>query len=207
MDAHFLAELNERLFVHFVQDKWRAPLGARLLPVRAYDGDRGGQIVCADRADVARAFDSVPSQAAPDLAAMRAAFEAGVDELCDLRAHEGLATSLEGPSAPTLPEGPTVLLSAAQAPIGTLLALIGAGVQQGHMIWKPAPRAAGSAHYLMTQIADHAAGRLAFVQGDHQTGQALGQAALGRDGGVIWLSATPPPQGLRALWVNPDPSA
>lgn len=198
-DALFIAELNERLITHFTGGHWRVPLSQRHLPVPRASGGRLGRIVCADGRDVARALRDLAGAGMP---APRERMQAALAELADpmarLRREEALPDS--GAQAagivPPLPpgEGPLVLLSAAgtaPAMIGSaLIAAAGRGV-----IWKPAPRAAASAHLLMRQLGPLAAGRLALLQGDHDSGAALVTALRGA-GGLIWASPTPPPPTL-----------
>lgn len=204
--AQFLAELNERLFVHYTQNQWRAPLGARLLPVLAYDQGRPAHIVCAQEADITRAIQGVQTDAAPDLTELRAAVPAFMPELTALRAIERLAESPAAQTPVTLPDGaePLVLLSAADAPIKTLIEVLIAGTTRG-LVWKPAPAAAGSAHFTMSRLAPLAAGRLAMIQGDHETGALL--AGQGAGTGMIWGSHHPIPSSLPTPVLSLSPTA
>ena len=190
MDASFLAELNERLFVQFAQGLWRAPLGQRLLPVLPFDGGRMGRIVCAEQRDIERALIGLGAGHA-DLSAMHAAWQDLQHTARALRTVEGFADSTHSTHALTLPgQGPLVLLSAAQTPIAVLAGLLLAGATRG-VLWKPAPAAAASAHLLMRAMGPLAGGNLALLQGDHQTG-----AGLTGKGALIWASPLPVPEGL-----------
>lgn len=189
-EAQFLAELNERLFVHYAQGQWRSPLGQRLLPVLPYDGDRVGQIVCAEGADVTRAVQSVGAGAVPQRQPLHAAWLRAQPVAKRLRWIEGFEEASDTPAEVAIPgQGPLILLSAAETPLSVLVAALLAGLERG-VVWKPAPRAAASAHLVMRTLGPLAGGRLAMIQGDHQTGRLLhGQGAL------IWASAAPPPTG------------
>lgn len=194
MDALFIAELNERLFTHFSRGAWRAPHSQRLMTVGLHPDKPLGRIACADAHDLERAFaglhgNTVP--AAPE--ALAAALQDEAAAIAMLRAREGFADTL-GPLQPiTLPaSGPLVLLSAAAMPVVHLAPLLVAGAQTG-MLWKPAPGAAASAHLLMRILGPIAGGRLAMVQGDHETGAALAQMAP-----LVWASAGSPPNLLPA---------
>ncbi len=199
VDALFLAELNERLITHFTAGHWRVPLSQRHLPVPRASGGRLGRIICADDRDVARALRdlSAAGEAAPT-ETLQAALASLADPMARLRREEGLPDP-GFPAARKLPPlppgaGPMMLMSAAEtepALIGqALIAAAGRGV-----IWKPAPRAAASAHLLMRQLGPLAAGRLVLLQGDHDSGAALVTALRGT-GGLIWASPTPPPPTL-----------
>jgi len=193
MDPLFLAELNERLFVHFSQGLWRAPLGQRLLPVRPEGVARWGQIVCGDTRDAQRALSGVAVGGVPDGAGLTAAWARASAGAARLRAIEGFTDQARGePPLGPVP-GPLIVLSAADAPLPDLVALLIARAAQG-VVWKPAPRAAASAHYVMRALAPAAAGRLALVQGDHRSG-----ADLARHGTVIWASEAPVPADLTPL--------
>ncbi|WP_417588253.1 hypothetical protein [Pararhodobacter oceanensis] len=211
MDPEFLAELNERLFVHYTQGAWRAPLGHRLLNLRPVGVARWGGIICGDARDVARALAGVAAGGTADTAAMAQAWAQASAGAADIRAVEGLrerinAAPLPSDAAPrptgseiapnTLtpsPDGPAILLSAADTPLDDVVALLIDQAARG-VLWKPAPRAAASAHYAMRALAPAAQGRLALLQGDHQTG-----AELARHGPVIWASTAPPPAGMALL--------
>lgn len=102
MDQRFIAELNERLFTHFVGGAWRAPLGDRQVPVAQADGQADGQaggqalgrIVCAGPADVARARGVMRADAGAqpvDAAALWAALQAEAPLLEAIRRREGFA--------------------------------------------------------------------------------------------------------------------
>jgi len=196
MDALFLAELNERLFVHFIQGAWRVSSGARLLPVLRFDAGRVGRIACAEAADVARARVGLGAGSPAPRAALTAAYEALRGPLAALRAMEGFDDPADTPLALTLPgTGPLVLLSAASTPVATLAGVLLAGVTRG-VLWKPAPLAAASAHLMMRDLGPLADGNLALVQGDHTTGaEVAGQGALvwaspeGRPGAALSLPA------------------
>ena len=201
MDWHalFIAELNERLITHFTGGHWRVPLSQRHLPVPRASGGRLGRIVCADERDVARALRDLSAAGVPASAArMQAALAALAEAMRRLRREEGLPDPAFPPEriVPPLPpgRGPLVLMSAAEtepAMIGqALIAAAGRGV-----IWKPAPRAAASAHLLMRELGPLAAGRLALLQGDHDSGAALAAAPNGATG-LIWASPAPAPIAL-----------
>ena len=196
MDAHFMAELNERLFTHFARGAWRAPYSQRLLPVGRDAGRPLGRIVCADARDLARALAGLSQAAAPPPApdTLLAALEREGTVLARLRSTEGFADDAPGPLRPfnLPPAGPFVLLSSAALPLAQLAPLLLAGAAQG-MIWKPAPAAAASGHLLMRILGPLARGRLAMVQGDHTTG-----AALAGMGSLVWASEAPPPADLPA---------
>jgi len=197
MDAHFMAELNERLFTHFTAGAWRAPLSLRLMTV-GRDRERPlGQIACADARDLTRALAGVMRAAgpAPSPEVLLAAIEELRPGLARLRAQEGFAGEAAGPlhhpPLPALP-GPLVLLSSAALPVTRLIPFLVGGAARG-LIWKPAPGAAASAHLLMRALGPLASGRLAMVQGDHATG-----AALAGMGALVWASASAPPEDLPA---------
>jgi len=48
-------DLSERLLTHYVGGAWRAPLGVQMRPVAGQGDQVLGQVVCATRADIARA--------------------------------------------------------------------------------------------------------------------------------------------------------
>lgn len=194
MDALFLAELNERLFVHFIQGAWRVPSGARLLPVLPFDRGRMGRIACADRLEVARACAGLGQGRVAPPAALAAAYEAQRAVLADLRALEGFDDPAAPPPVLDLPgEGPLVLLSAAQTPVALLAGVLIAGARRG-VLWKPAPRAAASAHLMMGDLGPLAGGNLALLQGDHATG-----ALLRGRGALIWASPDANPEAALSL--------
>ncbi|MCC5971788.1 MAG: hypothetical protein JJU15_17745 [Pararhodobacter sp.] len=203
MDALFIAELNERLFTHFTRGAWHAPYSQRLLPVGLDPDQPLGRIACADARDLERAFahlcraGAAPAPEALASEALAVALHAQAQAITLLRAREGFADA-PGPLDPVvLPSaGPMVLLSAASMPVAGLTPLLIAGAQHG-MLWKPAPGAAASAHLIMRLLGPLAGGRLAMVQGDHETG-----AALARMGPLVWASAAPLPPGLPApVWT------
>lgn len=197
MDPLFLAELNERLFVQFSQGRWRAALGQRLLPVRQFDGNRLGRIACADEADLERALQGLGQGAGVDAAALHAAWAGLHDTAGALRAVEGYDDPPAEARDIVLPgAGPLMLLSAADAPLSALVAVLIAGADRG-ILWKPAPGGAASAHLVMRALGPLAAGNLALVQGDHATG-----AALAERGPLIWASARPVPDALGAPLLN-----
>ncbi|MCC6001139.1 MAG: hypothetical protein JJU19_09810 [Pararhodobacter sp.] len=208
MDALFIAELNERLFTHFTGGHWRVPLSGRHLPVHRASGARFGQIICAEPPDVARALDDLTRAGTPAGAeAMYQTLDALATSLDSLRRDEGFDDTAPPPmptgAVPALPgTGPVVLMTAAQVSprqIGrVLIGCAGRGV-----IWKPAPRAAASAHLLMRHLGPMAAGRLALLQGDHATGGTLGGAVAGA-GALVWISPAPPPDGLQppVAWLT-----
>ncbi|GAB4261498.1 MAG: hypothetical protein Kow0013_06100 [Pararhodobacter sp.] len=192
MDAQFLAELNERLFVHFIQGQWRAPTGARHLPVLPFDGARVGRIVCAEARDVARARAGLGQGAPAPPDRLRAAYEALRGDLAALRRREGAVDPAGPPRAQAVPgEGPMVLLSAAAVPVSTLAGVILAAAGRG-VLWKPAPGAAASAHLLVRGLGPLMDGNLALVQGDHATGAAV----LAGGGAVVWASDASAPEGV-----------
>jgi acyl-CoA reductase-like NAD-dependent aldehyde dehydrogenase len=174
-DPLFLAELNERLFVHFVAGRWRAPLSSRLLAVRPFDGARMGRLACGDDRDVRRA---VAGLRAGQAAGLDQAYEGLRPRLAALRALEGfddLAGALQPAELPG--QGPLVLLTAGAEPVARLAGLLIAAAPRG-VLWKPAPAAAASAHLLIAALGPRAAGGIALVQGDHATGAALRAAGL-----------------------------
>lgn len=211
----FLAELRERLFAHFVGGCWRVPLADRHLsapPGNEKPGAGGalaglGRIVCAGADDIARARAGIGGDCAAP-AAFHAALAERAGMLERLRQVEGGPVAPEGfavPDAlPALPESGRawVLLSVAGMPAPDLAALLIAGARAGGMIWKPAPRAAASAHLLMEALGPLAGGRLAMVQGDHATG-----ALLAQEGALIWASPTPAPPDLPVPLLSLRPRA
>jgi hypothetical protein len=192
MDALFLAELNERLFVQFIQGQWRAPTGARLLPVLPFDNGRMGQIVCAEAPDLARARVGLGRGVPAPEAALVTAYEGVRADLAALRRMEG-GVDRAGPVAPVdLPgAGPVLLLSAARTPVAVLAGVLLAAARRG-VLWKPAPRAAASAHLMVRGLGPLMDGNLALVQGDHATGTAL----VAGEGAVVWASDAPVPEGV-----------
>lgn len=202
MDAQFLAELNERLFVHFADQQWRAPLGARLLSVNAYDNGRVGQIVCAGTDDIVRAFEGLRSSDPFNETTFLSVLDKLRDKWTALRKLEAASHSSALPAVSEIVkagnpgQGPTALLSAADLSFDALRAALLDGVQRGGLVWKPAPNAAGSAHLLMSHLAPLSAGRLALVQGDHASGEMLAREARARNGEVLWASRMPMPQSL-----------
>ena len=209
----FLVELTERLFAHFTGGAWRAPLGARQLPVvrasGARPGARLGQIVCAEAADVARARGLLraggpPGEGSFDPAALAAALAADAPLLAGLRTEEGFAQDrFDVPASVDLPAGgPLVLLSAAGTPVDLVVGALIAGAARG-LIWKPAPAAAASAHAIMRALGPRAGGRLALLQGDHATGQLLvGPVHVGQ-GGLVWAAPGPLPADLPPALILP----
>lgn len=189
MDALFLAELNERLFVHFSGGQWRTPLGER--HIAANEALRAGRIVCAEPADVARARQGLaPDQGSARSTDLIAAWQHVQQAAEALRRVEGYTDTERGIDlAPVPGAGPLVLLSAADAPLAALVGVLVAGASRG-VIWKPAPAAAASAHLVMRALGPLAPDGLAMVQGDHASG-----AALAGVGGMIWASgASVPPE-------------
>jgi len=199
LDPLFLAELNERLFVQFADGRWIAPLGDRHLPVLPFDNGRIGRLICAEAADVGRATRGLRRGSG---AALAGAYDAIRPMLSSLRAMEGADDPADAPPrVPVLPDGdgPLVLLSAADCPVARLAAILIAGAARG-LLWKPAPRAAASAHLLMRALGPVSQGGLAMVQGDHASGALA--AAQGR---LIWASAQPVPAALGPalnLWAT-----
>jgi hypothetical protein len=190
--AQFRAELNERLVVHWTGGAWRVPLGTRHLAVQAMDGSALGRIVCAEADDAARARAGLIPAPLTAQAAARA-LDPVAPLLARLRALEGAAGDGCVPGAPGLPppgQGPLVLYTAHDLPLADLVALLVAGSGRG-VIWKPAPRAAASAHLVMRALAPVAGRALAMVQGDHASG-----AALAGLGAPAWAGQGPPPPGL-----------
>lgn len=174
-DPLFLAELNERLFVHFVAGRWMAPLSSRLLAVRPFDGARMGRLACGDEGDVRRALAGLRAGQAAGLAS---AYDALRPRLAALRALEGFDDPAELVMSADLPgQGPLVLLSAGAEPVARLAGLLIAAAPRG-VLWKPAPAAAASAHLLVAALGPRAAGGIALLQGDHATGAALMRAGL-----------------------------
>lgn len=174
-DALFLAELNERLFVHFVAGRWRAPLSDRLLAVRPFDDDRMGRLACGDARDAGRAVAGLRPGRAEGLAEAYAALR---PRLAALRVLEGFADPAEAPVPSDLPgQGPLVLLTAGAEPVARLAGLLIAAAPRG-VVWKPAPAAAASAHCLVAALGPLSGGGIALVQGDHATGAALMAAGL-----------------------------
>ena len=190
MDPLFLAELNERLFVHFIAGRWMAPLSDRLAEVLAFDSGRMGRLACAGDADVARALAGLRPGRAQGL---EQAYAEAAPMLRRLRALEGFTDPVAAPVPAALPgQGPLVLLSAAAVPMADLTGLLIAGAARG-LIWKPAPRAAASAHLLMRALGPRAAGGLALLQGDHASG-----ALMAGQGALLWASQAPCPFSLPA---------
>jgi len=194
VDALFLAELNERLFVQFSQGLWRAPLGQRHLDVFPIDEARVGRIVCAEPADVTRAMSGL-GQGHADPNHLQDVWLAERLTAMKLRAIEGFDDQAQSVAVPVLSgrdviSGPVVLLSAADTPLDAIVQVMLAGAELG-VLWKPAPKAAASAHYVMRALGPLAGGNLAMVQGDHATGLAV--AGQGR---LIWASAQPVPEEL-----------
>lgn len=174
-DPLFLAELNERLFVHFVAGRWMAPLSDRLLAVRPFDGAHMGRLACGNEGDARRAIAGL--RPGRDLW-LAEAYEALRPRLSALRALEGF----DDPAAPLVPadlpgRGPLVLLSAGAEPVARLAGVLIAAAPRG-VVWKPAPSAAASAHLLVAALGPLAGGGIALVQGDHATGAALAGAGL-----------------------------
>ncbi|KPQ06465.1 MAG: hypothetical protein HLUCCA12_10765 [Rhodobacteraceae bacterium HLUCCA12] len=200
MDALFVAELNERLFTHFTHGAWRAPYSQRLAAVRLPDTSASWRIACADARDMERAFHGLRQTGAPPpLRPMIAALHDIRETIAAARLREGFADTLgKLPVSLPLPgQGPFVLLSAASLPVGQLAAVLLAGAQTGGLVWKPAPGAAVSAHLLMRVLGPLAGGRLAMVQGDHDTGAALAGMAP-----WIWAGPGDPPAALPAPAVT-----
>ncbi len=201
MDDLFTAELRERLFTHFTGGAWRVPRATRALDVPG--GEGRGRIVCGDEADAARAMQGLAAGARVDEARLWGALEARADMLNRLRAEEGFAGDVlaRRPSGavPVGVEGtgPWVVLSAASVPVSALVALLVAAMARG-VIWKPAPRAAASAHLIVDAIGPLAGSRLAMVQGDHATGAALAGLTLAGAGLLVWAGAGQVPAGLPA---------
>jgi len=188
LDPLLLAELTERLFVHFTRGCWMAPLSDRLLPVLPLGPGRMGHLACGNAADVARARAAlVPGRGQGLAQGLAQDYAALAPRLRPLRAYEGFDDPLDPPEVPAeLPadlsgEGPLILLSAADVPLARLAGLLIAGAGRG-MIWNPAPQAAASAHLLMAALGPRAGGGLALIQGDDDTG-----ALLARQGRVIRL--------------------
>lgn len=193
-DDLFLAELNERLFVHFLGQHWRAPLSQRAFDVWR---PRPGRIICADQRDIARALASVRGGAF-DPRAVQAAAQAAWPRLRAVRRLEGVTESeVEDPDCDALPvcdlpgaDGPVGLLTGAQVSPLAVARVFMACAARG-VLWKPSPRAAASAHLLMRHLGPVAGDGLALVQGDHATGCALAGAAP-----TLFVSDQPVPDGL-----------
>lgn len=154
-----------------------APLSDRLLPGLSLGPGRLGHLACGNAADVARARAALVPSRAPGLAqGLAQDYATLAPRLRQLRAYEGFADPLLAPdlSADLPGDGPLVLLSAADVPLARLAGLLIAGAGRG-MIWKPDPRAAASAHLLISALGPRAAGGLALIQGDEVTGDLLAQ--------------------------------
>lgn len=190
-----MAELNERLFTHFVRGAWRAPYAQRMLAVGRDLRQPLGRIACAGPRDVARAMAALqqPPDPPPNAMNFMAALRPIGEAFTRLRAAEGFDDPWPDTFEPVAlaPGEAFVLLSSAALPAGRLVPLVVAGAQKG-MIWKPAPGGAASAHLLMRCLGPLSAGRLAMVQGDHATGAALAEA-LAPGARLLWASANPPP--------------
>lgn len=189
IDPQFRAELNERLFTCYIGGRWTAPLGTRAVPVHPFDGGRMGTIACAEQGDIARAVAGLRGPP-PERAALEEAYAGSAYLLRALRREEGYADAVARPVMPaTLPpgDGPLIVLSAAATALARIVGVLIAGAGRG-VIWKPAPRAAASAHLLMRALGPVSGTRLAMVQGDHATG-----ALLAGQGGLVWLSRAPCP--------------
>lgn len=190
LTALFIAELNERLFVHFTGGRWCAPLSDRLCPVLPFDGDRMGRIACADEADIQRALAGIGAgTVSGDLGSAYQGIRAPLRALRKLEGHDDPVSS-PALCGPMPGDGPVILFSAAAVPVSVLAGVLIAAAPRG-VIWKPAPRAAASAHFLMRVLGPLAGGRLALLQGDHASG-----AALAGQGALVWASDAPPPEGL-----------
>lgn len=175
LDPLFLAELSERLFVHYAQARWMAPLSHRLLQVTPFRG----HIVCGDARDLARAAHTLRPSLTQNLAEV---YTAIAPALRALRRLEGGDDDAGAPVAPVLPgAGPLMLLSDADTPLAHLAGALIAGVPRG-VVWVPSPRAAASAHLLMRALGPRAGGALALVQGDE------GTRALARGQGLAVLT-------------------
>jgi acyl-CoA reductase-like NAD-dependent aldehyde dehydrogenase len=190
MDALFLAELSERLIVHYSQGQWRAPMGQRQIPVARYDGAHLGRIVCAEATDIERAVAGLRG-ASEAQGAITEAWRLLRPLAAQLRHVEGFDDPADMLAVQRLPgKTPLVMLSAAQTPIAALVAVLVAGAGRG-VLWKPAPNAAASAHLVMRALGPLSGGSLALVQGDHTTG-----AVLAGMGDLVWASDAPVPDGL-----------
>ena len=113
------AQLPERLFVHYVNGSWRAPLGTR--PLRP--GDAPGRIIAGDGDDVARALGLMAARYPAPVALLSAAHtpEAALRALLD-----GLA---QGPGvlwkpAPAAAASAHALVQARREALGQGVALI-----------------------------------------------------------------------------------
>lgn len=190
MVAPFLAELNERLFVHFIAGQWRASQSSRLTALPSIAGGRPGHLACAGAVDVGRARAGLTGG---EGAALFEAGTAAATRLASLRAREGFHDPVDPPRRLALPgQGPLALLSAADAPLSVIMGALIAAAPRG-ILWKPAPGAAASAHLLLTVLAPRAGRAIALLQGDHRTGALVGAA-----GGLVWASASPAPRSLPA---------
>lgn len=192
----YLAELNERLVVHWAGGAWRVPLATRHLAVATTAGRPLGRIVCAGPGDAARALAGLrpgPAIAPETLDRLLAPFAA---LMARLRALEGYPGDLWDPirasralSATRDTDRRAVLLSAADRPVSELVGTL-AGLAVRGAVWKPAPRAAASAHLAMRALAPVLGPSLALVQGDHDSGAAL--VAIG-DARPVWARQRPDP--------------
>lgn len=189
----FRAELNERLVVHWTGGGWRVPLGGRHLAVAAADGGGLGRIVCGDGADAARALAGLRPGAGLDPARIDAALAPVAGLLTRIRALEGFpedgwdpAHAARAPRPESRSGGPVALLSSAAVPVSELVGLLAGAAARG-AVWKPAPRAAASAHLVMRALAPLAGASLALIQGDHATGRTLAGMAP-----PLWAARHPP---------------
>jgi len=206
----FRAELNERLVVHWTGGAWRVPLATRHLAVTAADGSGLGRIVCAESADMHRAFTGLRPGAGLDADRLEAALAPFARLMTGVRALEGFAgdgwdidAAARAMSVAADADGPVALLSAADRPVSELIGRLAALAGRG-AVWKPAPGAAASAHLAMRALAPHLGAALALVQGDHATGAVLAQGAR-----PVWLGRAAPPRDLgdQPRGQSPTPQA
>ena len=218
--AWYRAELNERLVVHWTGGAWRVPLSTRHLPVAAADGSAMGRLICAEDPDLLRAMAGLRPVGHPlNPEALAAAMAPHAALMARLRALEGVTgdrwdadLALRTLRATLTSDKPVTLLSAADRPISELAGRM-AALATGGVLWKPAPRAAASAHLLMRALAPLLGPAAALLQGDHASGGLLARAAR-----PLWLGqgSVPTELGgysrgqeatLQAIFGSTEPSA
>jgi len=196
----FLAELNERLVVHWAGGAWRVPLATRHLAVSSAGGRALGRIVCAGPGDAARALAGLRPGTAVEPETLDRLLSPFAALMARLRALEGCpgdgwdpTRASQAMSAPRDAAGRAVLLSAADRPVSELVGTL-AGLAAGGAVWKPAPRAAASAHLVMRALAPVLGPSLALVQGDHASGAALAASGEARP---VWARRHAPDTPMR----------